>query len=168
MGQTGNHNRRNSYGQRTVVSAGGHRSGYVYGSTAQRTEIQRRLQEPPKRPVQNEVRKNRDKAHHMSMGYVLFLAAALIAAGLILVNYVQLQAELTNLTKTNASRVSELSSLRLANDEAYNRVLNSIDLEEVKRIAIGELGMVYAQEGQIYNYDSEGTDYMRKVTEGTN
>lgn len=104
----------------------------------------------------------------MSMGYVLFLAAALIAAGLILVNYVQLQAELTNLTKTNASRVSELSSLRLANDEAYNRVLNSIDLEEVKRIAIGELGMVYAQEGQIYNYDSEGTDYMRKVTEGTN
>ncbi len=168
MGQTGNHNRRSSYRQRTGVSAGGHSSGYVYGNTARRTEIQRRLQEPPKRPVQNEVRKNRDKAHHMSMGYVLFLAAALVAAGLILVNYVQLQAELTNLTKTNASKVSELSSLRLANDEAYNRVLNSIDLEEVKRIAIGELGMVYAQEGQIYKYDNEGTDYMRKVTEGTN
>ena len=167
MGQT-NHNRRDSYGQRAGVSAGGNRSGYVYGNTARKVEIQRQLQEPPKKPVQNEVRKNREKAHHMSMGYVLFLAAALVVAGLILVNYVQLQAELTNLTKINASRVSELSSLRLANDEAYNRVLNSIDLEEVKRIAIGELGMVYAQEGQIYNYTSKGNDYMRKVTEGTN
>ena len=148
MGQT-NHNRRGSYEKRTGVSASGNRGRYVYGNTARKVEIQRQLQEPLKKPVQNEVRKNREKAHHMSMGYVLFLATALVVAGLILVNYVQLQAELTNLTKINASKVSELSSLRLANDEAYNRVLNSIDLEEVKRIAIGELGMVYAQEGQI-------------------
>lgn len=161
-------NRRGSYGQRTGASAGGNRGGYVYGNTVRKEEIRRQLQEPPRRPVQNEVRKNREKAHHMSMGYVMFLAAALVAAGLILVNYVQLQAELTNLTKLNATKVSELSSLRLANDEAYNRVLSSIDLEEVKRIAIGELGMVYAEEGQIYNYTSEGNDYMRKVTEGSN
>lgn len=168
MSQTRTHNRRGSYGQRTGVSAGGNQSGYVYGNTARKAEFQRQLQEPPRRPVQNEVRKNRDKAHHMSMGYVLFLAVALVAAGMILVNYVQLQADLTNLTKLNATKVSELSSLRLANDEAYNRVLSSIDLEEVKRIAIGELGMVYAEEGQIYHYTSEGNDYMRKITEGSN
>ena len=168
MSQTRNRNRRGSYGQRTGTSVAANRGGYVYGNTARRLEVQRQLQEPPKRPVQNEVRKNRDKAHHMSMGYVLFLAAALIAAGMILVNYVQLQAELTNLTKTNASKLSELSTLRLSNDEAYNRVLSSIDLEEIKRVAIGELGMVYAQEGQIYNYTSEGNDYMRKVAEDTN
>lgn len=168
MSQTRNHNRRGSYGQRADRASAVNRSGYVYGNTVRGAEIQRQLQEPPKRPVQNEVRKNRDKAHHMSMGYVLFLAAALIAAGLILVNYVQLQAELTNLTKGNAALVSELSDRRLSNDEAYNRVLSSIDLEEVKRIAIGELGMVYAQEGQIYNYTSEGNDYMRKVTNDTN
>lgn len=168
MSQTGNHNRRGSYGQRTTASAAAKRGGYVYGNTARRLEVQRQLQEPPRKPMQHEVRKNRDKANHMSMGYVLFLAAALIAAGLILVNYVQLQAELTNLTKTNATQVSVLSNMRLANDEAYNRVLSSIDLEEVKRIAIGELGMVYAQEGQIHNYTSEGNDYMRKVTDDTN
>lgn len=168
MGQTRNHNRRGSYGQRTASSAAAGRGGYVYGNTARELEVQRQLQEQPRRPVQNEVRKNRDKAHHMSMGYVLFLATALIAAGMILVNYVQLQADLTNLTRINASKVSQLSALRLSNDEAYNRVMSSIDLEEVKRIAIGELGMVYAQEGQIYNYTSEGNDYMRKVTEGTN
>lgn len=167
MSQTRNDSRTGSYGKRTGA-AGGSRSVYVYGNTARRLEIQRQLQEPARRPVQHEVRKNRDKAHHMSMGYVLFLAAALIAAGLILVNYVQLQAELTNMTKANATLKSRLSDLQLTNDEAYNRVMSSIDLEEVKRIAIGELGMVYAQEGQIYTYTSEGNDYMRQVTEGTN
>ena len=141
---------------------------YVYGNTARRLEVQRQIAEPVKKPVQHEVRKNRDKARHMSMGYVLFLATALIAAGLILVNYVQLQAELTNMTKVISTRESELTNLQMSNDEAYNRVMSSIDLEEVKRIAIGELGMVYAQEGQIYTYKNESNDYMRQVIQDTN
>ena len=155
MGQTRNYNRNRSYNQRKTVSHRGNQGGYVYGNTARRLEVQQQLQEPARKPVEPAVRKNREKAHHMNMGYVLFLAAALIAASWIL-------------TKWNAELQSELSNRRLANDEAYNRILNSIDLEEVKRIAIGELGMVYAQEGQIYNYDNEGNDYMRKITEGAN
>lgn len=123
----------------------------------------------PSRQVPNaqphEVRKNREKALHMSAGYVLFLATALLTAAFILVNYIQLQAELTSLTKTVAAKESELNSLKVENDEAYNRVVNSIDLEEIRRIAIQELGMVYAEEGQIVIYENEGYDYMRQVTE---
>ena len=78
-------------------------------------------------------------------------------------NYIQLQADLTNLTKGVATKQSELNSLRSANDEKYNRIMNSIDLEEIKRIAIGELGMTYAKEGQIILYADEGDDYMRQV-----
>ncbi len=99
----------------------------------------------------------------MSAGYVLFLATALCAAAFILVNYIQLQADLTNLTKGVAAKQSELNSLRSENDEKYNRIINSIDLEEIKRIAIGELGMTYAKEGQIIFYADEGDDYMRQV-----
>jgi hypothetical protein len=40
-------------------------------------------------------------------------------------------------------------------------------MEEVKRVAIGELGMVYPQEGQIITYSNEGKDYVRKV-DGSN
>ena len=116
-----------------------------------------------KRQPQPAVRKNREKAHHMSAGYVIFLVAALCAAAFILVNYIQLQADLTNLTKGVATKQSELNSLRSANDEKYNRIMNSIDLEEIKRIAIGELGMTYAKEGQIILYADEGDDYMRQV-----
>lgn len=124
---------------------------------------QPRRQAPVTRPY--EVRKNREKALHMSAGYVLFLATALLAAAFILVNYIQLQAELTGLTKTVAAKESELNSLKQENDEAYNRIVNSIDLEEIRRIAIQELGMIYAKEGQIVIYENEGYDYMRQVTE---
>ena len=60
---------------------------------------------------------------------------------------------------------SKLNNMKQANDEEELRIANSIDLEEIKRIAIGELGMTYAQEGQIVLYSGEGTDYMRKVVE---
>ena len=76
----------------------------------------------------------------------------------------QLQAELTNLTKSVAASQSTLNRLKVANDEEYNRILSSINLEEIKRIAIMELGMVYAQEGQIIEYENESGDYMRQVT----
>lgn len=109
------------------------------------------------------VRKNRDKARYMNAGYVFFLAVAMCAATLILVNYVQLQAELTNRIRSVAAKKSELNSMRTANDEEYNRIINSVNLEEIRRIAIGELGMTYAQEGQIIHYTNENSDYMRPV-----
>ena len=168
MSQTRNYNQRGSGSRRTSSSVRGNRNLYVYDNTARRLEVQRQIAEPARKPVQHEVRKNRDKARHMSMGYVLFLAAALVVAGLILVNYVQMQAELTNMTRVIATKESELSNLQMTNDEAYNRVMSSIDLEEVKRIAIGELGMVYAQDGQVYTYTNESNDYMRQVIQDAN
>lgn len=141
---------------------------YVYGNTVRKLEPERVWEEheeaPAKKP-HHEVRKNRDKAHYMNAGYVMFLVGALCVAALVLVNYVQLQAELTNLTKSVASSQSTLNRMKISNDEEYNRILSSINLEEIKRIAIAELGMVYAQEGQIIEYENESGDYMRQVTE---
>ncbi len=137
---------------------------YVYGNVVRKAEPQRRWEETPLKKPQPEVKKNREKAHHMNAGYVLFLTGALCVAAFILVNYIQMQAELTTLTKIVANAESELNHLKQANDEEYNRITNSIDLEEIKRIAIGELGMVYAQEGQIVTYENETRDYMRQAT----
>lgn len=140
------------------------RSQYVYGNTAYDYDIRRHLEEEPRRKLSNETRKNREKAHHMSLGYVVFLVAALCACAIVLINYVQLQAELTSKTAVIAELESELNNLKLANDEEYNRITSSIDLEEIKRIAIGELGMTYAKEGQIITYTNNGTDYMRQAS----
>ena len=157
--------RTSSYGRnRNVGAARVTRGAYVYGNTAREIEITREIEEPRRQP-RPQVRKNRERARHMSAGYVLFLAAALCTAALVLVNYIQLQAQLTNLTKSVASKESQLNSMRIANDEEYNRILNSVNLEEVKRIAIGELGMTYAEEGQIITYTNERNDYMRRATD---
>lgn len=137
---------------------------YVYGNTARKLDVRRELQEPARKPMSHTTRKNRDKAHHMSVGYVAFLLVALCAAGIILINYIQLQAELTNRMESVAGLESDLNNARIKNDEDYSRILSSVDLEEIKRIAIGELGMTYASEGQIVTYTNEGNDYMRQVS----
>lgn len=122
-----------------------------------------RRQTPGIQPA--EVRKNREKALHMSAGYVLFLVTALLTTAFILVNYIQLQSELTGLNKMVTVKEKELNSLRVENDEAYSRIVNSVDLEEIRRIAVQEFGMIYAKEGQIVIYENNGHDYMRQVTE---
>lgn len=141
------------------------RNMYVYDNTARNLDIQRQLEEDPRRKLSHEARKNRDKAHHMSLGYVMFLVVALCACAVILINYIQLQAEMTTKVQNIAKLERQLNSMKLENDEAYNRITSSIDLEEIKRIAIGELGMTYAQEGQIVTYSGMGNDYMRVVAD---
>lgn len=155
--------RQAAYEKRIAVKSERQHGVYVYGSTVRVTEAERQWEAEPKKRMQPAVRRNREKAHHMSAGYVIFLVTALCAAAFTLVNYIQLQAQLTNLTKSIAAKKSELNALRDANDEAYNRIVNNIDLEEIKRIAIGELGMTYAGEGQIILYTGECEDYMWRV-----
>ena len=149
--------------QRTQPEGRGNRQNYVSGNAVRKSEVRRRPEEAPVRQVQPAVRKNREKARRMSAGYVIFLAAAMCAVAFILVNYVQLQAELTSRIRQVSTKESELNSLKSENDEEYNRIINSINLEEIKRIAIGELGMIYAQEGQIVPYSNKNNDYMRQV-----
>ena len=152
-----------TYGKGDYVSGGRNRNSYVYGNTAHKLDVQREM-EAPRRELSPDVRRNREKAKRMSAGYIAFLAVALFISAGILVNYIQMKAELTTKTRTVAAKESYLNDLKVANDEEYNRVLSSIDLEEIKRVAIGELGMVYAEEGQIIFYENEGNDYMRQVS----
>ncbi len=139
---------------------------YVYGNTVRKLDVQREMEQPPRRVLSNTTRKNRDKARHMSLGYVAFLIVAMCVAGYVLVHYIQLQADITTVTERIASQEQELNNLKVANDEDLSRITSSIDMEEVKRVAIGELGMVYPEEGQIITYSNEGSDYVRKVDNG--
>ena len=138
---------------------------YMYDNTARQLDVVRELQEAPRKQLSNETRKNREKATHMNVGYVLFLACALCVCAAVLMRYVELQSDLTTKVKQVSRLESQLNNLQLANEEDYNRVISSIDLEEIRKIAIGELGMTYAKEGQIIKYQKAGSDYMRRVTE---
>ena len=50
-------------------------------------------------------------------------------------------------------------------DNAYEEALSSVNMEDVKNIAVNDLGMTYADEGQIITYSNQDGDYIRQYTE---
>lgn len=138
------------------------KSPYIYGNTA------RSLQEElnaPRKILSNETRKNREKAHHMNIGYILFLSGALFACAIFLIGYVQKQSELTSKITQVSKLEKELNTLKLSNDEMYTRIQSNVNLEEIRKIAIDELGMTYAEEGQVILYQGNKKDYMHQNAE---
>ena len=139
---------------------------YIDGNTVRKIESpQRRSLKEDNNQLSHRTRKNRDKARHMNLGYVLFLVVALVSSGLVLISYIRVESDITMAMKKIASMESELNDLKLSNDERYNRASSAYDLEEVRQIAIGELGMRYAQEGQIISISGAGSDYVRQLSD---
>lgn len=136
---------------------------YVQGNTARRLQAVPERENESRRKVSTRTRKNRERARHMNIGSVLSMAVAMVAAGFILTWYLTLQSDITNSIKHIAALESELNELKRDNDENYNRITSDINLEEVKRVAIQELGMSYAKEGQIVTFNGEGSDYIRQT-----
>ena len=140
------------------------KSAYVYGNTVRKLDVVTQLEEPQKRVLSHEVQVNRAKAKHMNLGYVLFLIAALSVAAMVLIGYIKVQAEITTMTEYIAKQEKVLNNLKISNDEMLTRIESRLDLEEVKKVAIGELGMTYPKEGQIITYTSADYDYARRLT----
>ncbi len=137
---------------------------YVSGSNA--LNVQQNVQQQPQRPqVSESTRKNRARSLQMNIRYVLFLTAAAVFSVLICVNYIRLLSGYTALQKEGTALETQLSSLKLENDIAYNRIISSVNLEEVKDKAMNEFGMVYASAGQIVTYEAPGSDYVKQYTE---
>ena len=99
----------------------------------------------------------------MNLGYMLFLSVAVAFVIMTLYGYLNLQADIQNRVEAISAMESRYNNLKLANDEEYNRINSSIDLEQIKAVAIGELGMVYAREGQIILVEDAETDYVRQT-----
>ena len=140
-------------------------NSYVYGNTAVRPDVRRQLEEPRKKTLSNQARKNREKAKHMSLGYIAFLLVAFSVAAVVLIGYIRLNADITTLNEEIAKQEKVLNSMRMENAESLSIIESSIDIEEIKRVAIQELGMTYPKEGQIISYAGVTYDYVRKVDE---
>ena len=151
-----------SNGSRRVNSRMDRHERYIYDGNAAR-KLQAIPQEiPEKKTVSHTAARNRAKAKRMSRGYVLFLAVVSVAALFMCVRYLQLKSELTTLTKKIAVTESQLSELKADNDALYNSVLASVDLENIKNVAMERLGMKYPDEDQIYKFDTAGNSYVRQ------
>ena len=126
---------------------------YIHGNVVRKEQVQP-VQPQQQKEVSQQVKQNRSKALHMSKSYVAFLAIAAVMVLFLCVQYLQLQSELTSRSKNITALQHELADMKEANTTKYNAVMNSMNLEEVRDIAMNELGMVYASQDQIVRYQS--------------
>ncbi len=139
------------------------RETYVYGSTVRQLAAPERTERQERRhKISSRTLKNRRRAAKMNIRYVAFLAVETVAALAICIGYLQLRAEVDGRAGRVGRMETQLKDAEAENDAAYNQVMKSVNLEEIRRIAIEELHMVYANNSQVIFYDAEESDYVRQ------
>lgn len=133
-------------------------STYVSGNAVRKTA-------PAKQPEKKlKLVPGRSGNRNLLYGMVLtifYSACVCLFIGSILV-YISLQSGLSNSVEEISSLQMQYENAKKANDEELTAINNSIDNEEIRRIAIEELGMHYATDGQIVSYsDNYSNDYVR-------
>lgn len=89
----------------------------------------------------------------MGAGFVCFLAVMSAILVFCCIGYLQAKSELTHKMCAVANLESELETIREDNNEYEAQVTASVDLEKVKHIAIGKLGMGYPTQEQRQTYE---------------
>lgn len=117
------------------------------------------------RELSREAQRNREKAKSMGRGFVVFLAVVSVAVLFCCVNYLQLKSELTGKIKTVASLETELSQIKEDNNAYESQVTSNVDLNTIKKLAIGRLGMNYPKDDQKKTYTMPSNSYVRQYQE---
>lgn len=101
----------------------------------------------------------------MDAPFVVFLTIMAIATVFVCVNFLKLQSDGINYRNHIASLESQVLEARMANDNAYENAVSSVDMNEVKQIAVNQLNMHYPKEGEVITYSVNNTDYVRQYAE---
>ncbi len=141
------------------------REAYLRGTTAYAYDVKRAEKEAPTGEPLRVIRNEKRKAERMNMGlgFALAMIIATVAIGYGLVSYIGLQSDISTSMERIAGYEQTLNNLTLANDDEYSKMNNAVDYDAIRKIAIEELGMVYAAEDQIVSYSREHSDYVRQL-----
>ena len=148
-----------SYGQ---ASAPGQL--YVYGNTVRQPEYIPERRKETRRPkkVSRQSRKNRSRAMQLDAAYVVFLSVAAVIAVVMCIHFLQLKSEIQMRSEHITELQEDLADLTERNNTAYNAAVDSINIEEIQKTAVNEMGMVYPVAGQVIEYESPDRDYVRQ------
>lgn len=143
---------------------------YIQGNVVRQAEqapeqpkrrVRRELEDNKKKRLrQNAARRNRERAMYMGKGYVAFLSVCVVFSALASVSYIQLQSSVSQRMRTIASLEGQVADMKADNDAMNKRLTTSVDLNEIKRTAMDDLGMQYATEDQIVYYSIENNNFM--------
>ena len=109
--------------------------------------------------------RSREKVMQMNRRYARFLGLLVAAMTLSLIGYIKLMSDISATNRKISTMESQLSELRSSNNEVYNEITGNVDLEEIRRIAIDEFGMKYADQDQIVVYSESKGDSVRQIAD---
>lgn len=135
---------------------------YVDGTAVRREEHRTGYPGDHKEQISRRVKRNREKARHMTMPYVLVLLVATLATVVICYQYLQLQSSITNHKHQIQTYQSKLSEIKIQNNADEESLKIYTDLDYIYEAATKELGMVYPSEDQIIQYDKTESEYVRQ------
>ena len=148
------------------------KTAYVNGTAVRHAEageeLEHHLDQGSGRVSRRELEKQKQemkRLRYRNVAYVLFLTVAFAVTSVMLIGYIRMESSITQSVKQVAALQSQLNNLKTENDEMKNRIDSSINLEEIRRIAITELGMTYAGQGQIVEIPDDGSDYVRQYAD---
>jgi Septum formation initiator. len=142
------------------------RINYIEGNTVRKLETapvyeEDELGRKVSSPRRNERRQTKTLSG-INLTSLLVLCAAIIATLFVCVDYLKLQADVTQMNKQIIVKQQELTVLTKKNDAEYDKINAACDLDKIYRIAVKELGMVYPNKNTVITYKSSDDDYVRQ------
>lgn len=130
----------------------------VYGNTVRKGNAKRETARPVLLPgVGKTVQQSR-----RYVNIVIMVAAVVVALAFL---YITEQSDVTNLRKQKGQMISQYEDIKLSNDLYYEDIVSRVDIKEIERIAVEELGMKMAGQGQIYTYTDDVEDYVKQYAD---
>ncbi len=141
---------------------------YTAGSAARKIVPEREYERRPVRKVQEQpapkprLKKRANRALAFDARYTVFvLASVLIMIGaclMMLDMQMGIDAQKANLV----SLERQIEEIQTDNEAKRVALENMYSMDEIRKIATSELGMVYAKKGQIIYFESADEDYVRQ------
>lgn len=98
----------------------------------------------------------------VNMPFVMMLLAVTLLFGCLCFSYLRIQASINASMNRIAGMEEQLAEVRAENAVRLNRLDVQMDLEEVYRIAVDEMGMTYPDGNEVVEYTEQMREYVRQ------
>lgn len=158
---------RDRYGRANTQSSGYQEHPYIEGNTVRKASaVPNRREEIERRPERRRQPRRQPVAlPGISGKSFVFLAAMLCAVVAVSFSYLSTQNEVHGMKDEIVALQNEIAGQREENNEAYQEIVDSVDLAEIYEKATGKLNMKQAKNNQIYTYSNKKSDMVKQYAD---
>ncbi len=142
------------------------RTSYVEGNTVRKLnavpDIRREERSFPVPSPRRQEQKQPKGMSGMNFASLVILTIAIIATVSVCVEFLKLQTEVSKMEKSIITLENDLTTLTNENDASYASIDTAYDLDDIYRVAVEELGMVYPNNNTVITYEPSNDEYVRQ------